>query len=254
MALRHEPTAVELLDGKIIDLARTNPEASRNLFFVEGHPASVVIAEFRGDSREEIDRQAAAFEKEVGTLAYECTRVYGADVSRVWALRKAGLGVLANTEGDSKPVGVVEDTAVAPERMGAYMHDFREMMAEMGLDCVYYGHISTGELHLRPVLDLKRQRDRELFRRVAERTAALVKKHRGCLSGEHGDGRLRGEFIPLMYGEEVYELMREVKRTFDPHGLLNMGKIVDTPPMDSGLRYEAGQGYAALRTHLPCAN
>ena len=246
MALRHAPTAVELLDGKIIDLARTNPEASRNLFFVEGQPASIVIAEFRGDSREEIERQAAAFEKEVGTLAYECTRVDGADVSRVWALRKAGLGVLANTEGDSKPVGVVEDTAVAPERMGAYMHDFREMMAEMGLDCVYYGHISTGELHLRPVLDLKRQRDRELFRRVAERTAALVKKHRGCLSGEHGDGRLRGEFIPLMYGEEVYELMRAVKRTFDPHGLLNMGKIVDTPPMDSGLRYEAGQGYAAL--------
>ncbi|MBQ2540715.1 MAG: FAD-binding protein [Paludibacteraceae bacterium] len=246
MALRHQPTAVELIDGKILDLAKQNAEAQKNLFFVDGQPAAVVVAEFRGATRTEIERKATAFEQEAATLAYSCTRVYGADVNKVWALRKAGLGVLANTEGDAKPVGVVEDTAVAPERMAAYMQDFRAMMSELGLACVYYGHISTGELHLRPVLDLKKPKDRTLFREVAERTAALVKKHHGCLSGEHGDGRLRGEFLPMLYGEEVYDMMRALKRVWDPEGLLNMGKIVDTPPMDSALRYAPNQTYAGL--------
>ena len=111
------------------------------------------------------------------------------------------------------------------------------MMAELGLSCVYYGHISTGELHLRPILDVKQPKDRQLFREVATRTAELVKKHRGSLSGEHGDGRLRGEFIPLLYGQEVYDLFCQIKAAFDPDSLLNMGKIVHTPPMDQFLRY-----------------
>ena len=241
IALGCQPTAVELIDGKIIDLARTNIEASKNLFFVDGTPAAVIVAEFRAATREELDKQAETFieaMKQSG-ISHTVTTVYGSDVSRVWALRKAGLGVLSAMSGDAKPVGVVEDTAVAPERMEAYMKDFRAMMAELGLDCVYYGHISTGELHLRPVLDLHKEHDRQLFRQVAERTAALVKKHHGCLSGEHGDGRLRGEFIPLMYGNEVYEMMRSLKRTWDPEGLFNMGKIVDTPPMDEYLRFQS---------------
>lgn len=241
IALGCQPTAVELIDGKIIDLARTNIEASKNLFFVDGTPAAIIVAEFRAATREELDKQAETFieaMKQSG-IPHTVTTVYGNDVSRVWALRKAGLGVLSAMSGDAKPVGVVEDTAVAPERMEAYMKDFRAMMAELGLDCVYYGHISTGELHLRPVLDLHKEHDRQLFRQVAERTAALVKKHHGCLSGEHGDGRLRGEFIPLMYGNEVYEMMRSLKRTWDPEGLFNMGKIVDTPPMDEYLRFQS---------------
>ncbi len=239
IALGCQPTAVELIDGKIIDLARTNIEASKNLFFVDGTPAAVIVAEFRAATREALDKQAEAFIEAMrqSGIPHTVTTVYGNDVSRVWALRKAGLGVLSAMSGDAKPVGVVEDTAVAPERMEAYMKDFRAMMAELGLDCVYYGHISTGELHLRPVLDLHKEHDRQLFRQVAERTAALVKKHHGCLSGEHGDGRLRGEFIPLMYGKEVYEMMRSLKRTWDPEGLFNMGKIVDTPPMDEYLRF-----------------
>ncbi len=241
IALACQPTAVELIDGKIIDLARTNIEASKNLFFVDGTPAAVIVAEFRAATRETLDKQAEAFieaMKQSG-IPHTVTTVYGSDVSRVWALRKAGLGVLSAMSGDAKPVGVVEDTAVAPERMEDYMKDFRAMMAELGLDCVYYGHISTGELHLRPVLDLHKEHDRQLFRQVAERTAALVKKHHGCLSGEHGDGRLRGEFIPLMYGKEVYEMMRSLKHTWDPEGLFNMGKIVDTPPMDEYLRFQS---------------
>lgn len=240
IALESHPCAVELIDGRIIELARTNREASQNLFFVDGQPAAIIVAEFQADSLAELDKQADRFIQAMqqSGIPHTITKVYGQDVNRVWALRKAGLGVLSAMSGNAKPVGVVEDTAVAPERMKAYMHDFRAMMDQLGLDCVYYGHISTGELHLRPVLDLHQEHDRQLFREVAQRTATLVKKHHGCLSGEHGDGRLRGEFIPLMYGDEVYEMMCQLKHLWDPDRLFNMGKIVHTPPMDQYLRFD----------------
>ena len=242
IALRHNPVAVELMDGQILELCRGNREQERNRFFVNGEPAAIIIAEFNGETMEQ---EAEAFEQELSgqNLTYCTTRVYGDDIAKVWALRKAGLGVLSGMKGDAKPVGVVEDTAVAPERLPAYMADFRDMLNRLNLNCVYYGHIGTGELHLRPVLNLKNQHDRELFHTVAYETAELVKKYRGSLSGEHGDGRLRGEFIPLVYGNECYELMRQVKRCWDPDGIFNRGKIVDTPPMDSFLRFEADQEY-----------
>ena len=245
IALKHKPAAVELMDGKILELSFQNLEQKRNSFFVDGMPAALLIAEFWGDTREEIDAQAKAFEEEAKAsgLVYTNTRVYGSDVAKVWDLRKAGLGVLSGMKGDAKPVGVIEDTAVAPERLPAYMKDFGEMLERLHTSCVYYGHISTGELHLRPILNLKTEEGKKLFREIAEETAKLVRKHKGSLSGEHGDGRLRGEFIPLMYGEEVYQLMRELKHCWDPDGVFNMNKIVDTPPMDEWLRYEVGQKY-----------
>jgi FAD/FMN-containing dehydrogenase/Fe-S oxidoreductase len=246
VALKHRPAAVELMDGKILELSFQNIELKRNTTFVEGLPAALLIAEFWGDSREEIDRQAQAFEEdaEASGLVYTCTRVYGAEVAKVWDLRKAGLGVLSGMKGDAKPIGVIEDTAVAPERLPAYMKDFGEMLDRLKTSCVYYGHISTGELHLRPILNIKTREGRKLFRDIARETALLVRKHKGSLSGEHGDGRLRGEFIPLMYGPEVYALMQEVKRCWDPEGVFNRNKIVDTPPMDEGLRFDVGQQYA----------
>ena len=245
VALKHEPAAVELMDGKILELSFQNIELKRNTTFVNGLPAGLLIAEFWGESREEIDLKAQAFEQDAAAsgLVYACTRVYGADVNKVWDLRKAGLGVLSGMKGDAKPIGVVEDTAVAPERLPAYMADFREMLERLHTSCVFYGHISTGELHLRPILNIKTLEGRKLFRDIARETAVLVRKHKGSLSGEHGDGRLRGEFIPLMYGPEVYALMREVKNCWDPEGVFNRNKIVDTPPMDEGLRFEVGQTY-----------
>ena len=246
IALKHKPSAVELMDGKILELSFQNIEQKRNAFFVEGMPAALLIAEFWGDSREAIDAQAAAFEQDAkqSGLVYTCTRVYGADIARVWDLRKAGLGVLSGMKGDAKPVGVIEDTAVAPESLPAYLKDFGQMLGRLHTSCVYYGHISTGELHLRPILNIKTAEGRRLFREIAEGTASLVRKHKGSLSGEHGDGRLRGEFIPLMYGEEVYRMMRELKQTWDPDGVFNRNKIIDTPPMDEWLRFAVGQEYA----------
>lgn len=246
VALKHNPVAVELMDGKILELSFQNLEQKRNSFFVEGLPAALVIAEFWGETREAIDAQATAFEEDAkkSGLVYTCTRVYGSDVAKVWDLRKAGLGVLSGMKGDAKPIGVIEDTAVAAERLPAYMTDFQEMLKRLGTSCVYYGHISTGELHLRPIINIKTADGKKLFREVAFETAKLVKKHKGSLSGEHGDGRLRGEFIPLMYGDAVYQMMREVKQTWDPDGVFNMHKIIDTPPMDEWLRFAVGQKYA----------
>ena len=246
VALKHQPTAIELMDGDILQLSKGNVEQQRNRFFVDGDPAALLITELRAETRDELDQKADALEKDLldSGLIYKCTRVYGNDVSKVWNLRKAGLGILGSMKGDAKPMGVIEDTAVAPRLLPAYMKDFRELLDRLGAKCVFYGHISTGELHLRPILNLKTNEGRTLFRTLAKETALLVKKHRGSISGEHGDGRLRGEFIPLLYGDEAYELMWQVKQCWDPDGLLNRHKIVDTLPMDSMLRFEEDQQYA----------
>lgn len=244
IALKHNPVAIELMDGRILELSKGNLAAQRNRFFVEGNPAALLISEFCGP---DMERSADELEQELTAsgLCYTCTRVFGADVARVWALRKAGLGILSGMKGDAKPIGVIEDTAVSPQRLPAYMADFRQMLADLNIQgCVFYGHISTGELHLRPIINIKTAEGRRQFRQVAEETAKLVRKHKGSLSGEHGDGRLRGEFIPLMYGQECYGLMCQLKRLWDPQGIFNPGKIVDAPGMDEWLRYNVDQKYA----------
>ncbi len=239
IALKHQPTAVELMDGEILSLARQVLDFRlENLEFVKGESPALLISELRGESREDIDSQAEELEKALIASGWVscCTRVYGSEVAKVWNLRKAGLGILNGMPGDAKPTGVIEDTAVAVRHMPAYMRDFRAMLERLGASCVFYGHISTGELHLRPILNLKTEEGKRLFRQIAHETTLLVRKHRGTISGEHGDGRLRGEFIPLQYGEKTYGLMCEVKGCWDRDGLFNPHKIVDTPRMDADLR------------------
>ena len=235
-ALQQHPVAVELIDGKILQLAKNNPAAAQHMQVLgldPNHlPAAILVSEFWSDSTSISNLQPA-------TCNHQSSTFVDSKVDAIWSLRKAGLGVLTGMDGDAKPVGVIEDTAVAPQRLADYIADFRAMLDSLQLDCVYYGHISTGELHLRPILNLKDPNDRIKFRQVAQATAELVKKHHGSLSGEHGDGRLRGEFIPLVYGQEVYDLFCQLKRTWDPDSLLNMGKIVNTPPMDASLRYDS---------------
>lgn len=251
VALKFQPSAVELMDRNILELSKQNVEQQKNRFFVEGDPAAILIIELRGETREEIDTLADQLEKALINneehLVYACSRVYGDEISKVWSLRKAGLGLLTGMKGDAKPIGVIEDTAVAPEKLPAYMADFAEMLERLGLSCVYHAHISTGELHLRPIINIKEAEGLRKFRAVAHETALLVKKYKGSLSGEHGDGRLRGEFIQLMYGDEVYAMMQDLKRCWDPLQVFNLHKIVDTLPMDSMLRFEVGQPYAIAK-------
>ena len=248
VALKFHPSAVELMDRNILELSKQNVEQQKNRFFVQGNPAAILIIELQGETREAIDAVAEQLEKALiendEHLVYACSRVYGSDIVKVWSLRKAGLGLLTSMKGDAKPIGVIEDTAVLPEKLPAYMADFAKMLDNLGLNCVYHAHISTGELHLRPIINIKEAEGKRKFREVARQTTLLVKKYKGSLSGEHGDGRLRGEFIQLMYGIEVYALMKDLKRCWDPLHVFNMHKIVDTLPMDSMLRFDVNQRYA----------
>lgn len=240
IALQHHPVAIELIDDKILNLSKDNIEQKKNRFFVKGNPAAIVVIEIAESTSAELDTKTTSIIDSLRerNLCYDFSVVEKEDIYRVWNLRKAGLGLLSGIPGSSKPVALIEDTAVAPYRLGAFVKDIKRMLDENGLDCVFYGHISTGELHLRPILNLKKSADRKLFRKVATETAHIVKKHRGSLSGEHGDGRLRGEFIPLLMGEQVYDIFVEFKNICDPHGILNRGKIVNTPPMDMIFRSE----------------
>jgi FAD/FMN-containing dehydrogenase/Fe-S oxidoreductase len=248
VALKYHPSAVELMDRNILELSKQNVEQQKNRFFVQGDPAAILIIELRGQTKAEIDAISDKLEKALmeneEKLVYACSRVYGSEISKVWSLRKAGLGLLTDMKGDAKPIGVIEDTAVAPEKLPAYMADFAQMLDDLGLSCVYHAHISTGELHLRPIINIKEAEGKRKFREVAYQTALLVKKYKGSLSGEHGDGRLRGEFIQLLYGDEVYALMQDLKKCWDPKQVFNLHKIVDTLPMDSMLRFDVDQQYA----------
>lgn len=241
--LKFNPSAIELMDDKILQLTKDNSEQQKNRFFVQGEPAAILIAEFNSNEKSEIETKV---QKLVNTLkfkgfGYAYPLVWDDDTKKVWNLRKAGLGVLSNMPGDAKPQSVIEDTAVRPEDLPNYIEEFNMILKKYNLECVYYGHIATGELHLRPVFSLKTEEGVRLFRKIAFETAKLVKKYKGSLSGEHGDGRLRGEFIPLMIGESNYQLLKDLKKTWDPDGIFNPGKITDTPPMDTSLRYSQTQ-------------
>ncbi|MCB2221915.1 MAG: FAD-binding protein [Bacteroidetes bacterium] len=242
-ALKFKPGAIELMDKTVMDLSKENITQRKNRFFIEGDPEAILIVEFASGTKEEILNIASKMEKSMREkgLGYHFPVIFGADIPKVWSIRKAGLGLLSNMPGDAKPVPVVEDAAVRPEDLPNYIKDFNALLEAHQLSCVYYAHIATGELHLRPVLNLKDPKDVTLFHTVAEETAKLIKKYRGSLSGEHGDGRLRGEFIKLMIGARNYELIRQLKRAWDPEDIFNPGKIVNTPPMSTFLRYEPGK-------------
>ncbi len=250
IALSFNPGAVELMDKIILDLTRENITQARNRFFLKGDPGALLIIEFARDSMDEIREihksLEAAMRKE--GLGYHFPLVTGPDIQRVWSLRKAGLGIMANIPGDAKPVSVIEDNSVNVNMLEAFIEDFNRILKSYELECVYHAHISVGELHIRPVLNLKDPEDVRKFRDIARDTAKLTRKYRGSLSGEHGDGRVRGEFIPIIIGAANYEILKEIKHTWDPDNVFNAGKIIDTPPMDSSLRYLPGKPIQDIQT------
>jgi FAD/FMN-containing dehydrogenase/Fe-S oxidoreductase len=250
IALKFKPSAVEMMDYRILELTEDNASQRNNRFFLDGRPGAILIVEFVRKRPEEIDNAAAEMIQALKSAGYGYSYpiVKGKDISKVWDLRKAGLGVLANMKGDPKPVTLMEDTAISVELLPDYMDEIEILLAKYGKDAVFHAHIGTGELHIRPILNLKDTADVKLFRTIGLETAHLVKKYRGSLSGEHGDGRLRGEFIPLILGEYNYNLLKQIKECWDPEGILNPGKITGTPPMDTNLRYVPGLPTREIKT------
>lgn len=250
VALQFQPGAIELMDSTILELTKGNLEQQKNRFFLKGDPEALLIIEFARESREEIESIAAALKTALRdqNLGYHYPLIFGSDINKVWNLRKSGLGILSNMEGDAKPVSLIEDTAIPVEQLAAYIGEFNELLASYELSCVYHAHIGSGELHTRPILNLKNPRDVAIFRELGAATARLVKKYRGSLSGEHGDGRLRGEFLPIMIGQHNYELLLKIKQIWDPQGIFNPGKITSTPTMNTSLRYQPGESTRKIKT------
>jgi FAD/FMN-containing dehydrogenase/Fe-S oxidoreductase len=255
IAMRYKPSASELIDHYILECTKDNIEQSKNRFFVQGDPGAILVVEFLRDDREAITAVANQLisELKAAGLGYHFPLLFGADTKKIWSLRKAGLGLLSNLPGDEKAVPVIEDTAIDIDDLPDYIRDFNDILKKYDLYAVHYAHAGSGEIHLRPIINLKTEEGNLLFRKIAEEIATLVKKYRGSLSGEHGDGRLRGEFIQQMIGAKNYELLRELKYTWDPENIFNPNKIVDTPSMNSMLRYKPGQKAPDIITvfHFP---
>ncbi len=250
IALKHKPLASELIDHYILECTKENIEQSKNRFFVKGDPEAVLVIEFSAPTHEGVIEIANECEKEMrdAGLGYHFPLLFGDDTKKIWTLRKAGLGLLGNLPGDEKAVPVIEDTAVDTADLPAYIEEFNKILRKHGLYSVHYAHAGSGELHLRPIINLKTEEGNKLFRVIAQEIADLVKKYKGSLSGEHGDGRLRGEFIKQMVGEKNYGLFQSIKHTWDPDNIFNPNKIVDTPPMNAHLRYTPGQKTPTFNT------
>ncbi len=250
VAMKHHLYTCEMIDDTILDCTKTNKEQSKNRFFIDGNPKAIMMFEVASDSMEDAERQAEELIKDLkeNNFGYALPKLYGADIEKVNELRKAGLGLLGSIVGDDKAADSIEDTAVELSDLPAYIGDFSAMMKRHGQEAIYYAHAGAGELHLRPVLNLKTSEGVYQFRNIATEVAVLVKKYRGSLSGEHGDGIVRGEFLPFMIGEKNYELLKRLKLAFDPHSVLNMGKIVNALKMDENFRFEAGRTEPDIKT------
>ncbi len=250
IALKYKPNASELMDRYILDCTKDNIEQSKNRFFVEGDPGAILVVDLSRHNEAKAEKNATDMiaELKAAKLGYHYPIIRKDDAGKVWNLRKAGLGLLGNIKGDAKAVPVIEDTAVDVSDLPAYIREFNQILKKHGLYSVHYAHAGSGELHLRPILNLKTQEGNEMFRKILEEIAALVKKYQGSLSGEHGDGRLRGEFIRTMIGDHNYHLLERVKHVWDPGCIFNPGKIVDTPSMNSSLRYMPGHPDPELET------
>jgi FAD/FMN-containing dehydrogenase/Fe-S oxidoreductase len=238
--LEHGPSAVEVIDRYILDSTRLNPEASRLRDFLRGDPHAILIVELYGDRPEDLPPRLDALEvdlrqRRLGDHYHRATEASAQ--ARIWKLRKAALGLSMAEKGDAKAISFVEDSAVAPQHLRDYIAEFLDLIARHGTRAGVYAHASVGCLHVRPVIDLKTAAGVEQFQGIAAAVAELVLKYGGALSGEHGDGLVRSPFQKKMYGLALYAAFREIKRTFDPLGLLNPGKIVDAPPLASNLRY-----------------
>jgi FAD/FMN-containing dehydrogenase/Fe-S oxidoreductase len=244
IAMKHPIYASELIDRLVLEGAARNISQSKNLEFVEGKPGAILVLSLRGEKEEDLTALLQTIKTELAEakLGYAFPVLRGSDVVRIWQLRKAGLGIVGNVPGDNKPVAVIEDTAVSIEDLPDYIKEIDQLLLDKyDCQCVFYAHAGSGEIHLRPVINLKTPEGVKKFRDIATDVAALVKKYRGSLSGEHGDGLLRSEFIESMIGSDCYKLLRRIKSAFDPEGTFNPGKIVDPAPMDRNLRFEMGK-------------
>ena len=246
--LECNPTAVELIDDTIINMTKSSLEFSRVSTFIKGDPGAILVVEFYGETEDELLEKLDGLERQMASvgLGYAFSRCMTTEEkARVWETRKAGLGLLMGMKGDRKPVGFVEDAAVAIEHLPEYVRRFAKIVADHDTTASYYAHASVGLLHNRPVVNLKSEEDIHKMHSIARHVRDLLMELGGAMSGEHGDGLVRSEWIESMFGPQIYQAFREVKSAFDPTGIMNPGKIIDSPPMTENLRF--GSDYQTIK-------
>lgn len=240
MVMQHHLYTCEMMDKTILDCTKHNKTQQENRVFIQGDPKAILMCEVRSTSEEHVQLLAEHLVADIqnSQLSYAFPLLIGDDINKAVTLRQAGLGLLGNMIGDVKSAPCIEDTAVALPDLANYINEFTALMESHGQQAIYYAHAGAGELHLRPILNLKTQAGVDFFRQITTDVAHLVKKYQGSLSGEHGDGIVRGEFISMMIGEENYAILKRIKNAFDSNSIFNPGKIVDALPMDENLRYQ----------------
>ncbi|MCH7839974.1 MAG: 4Fe-4S dicluster domain-containing protein, partial [Planctomycetes bacterium] len=251
--LKHRPAAVELVDRMILDAGRANPAFATRCDFLHGNPTALLIVEFHDDSAEKVASRIAGLVGDPEAMGSSTAGTKLLDSKRqadLWKLRTSGLGLLMSKPGDAQSHAFVEDTAVDPARLRDYIEEFSSILDREGVEAGYYAHASVGCIHVRPVLNLKSGADIERMRRIADAVSDLALKYGGAMTGEHGDGMVRSCWLEKMYGPDIMQAFKEVKRAFDPKGLLNPHKIVDPRPMTEHLRYGPSFQSMAVKTHL----
>jgi FAD/FMN-containing dehydrogenase/Fe-S oxidoreductase len=252
IAMKHNLYTCEMMDKTILDCTKHNKNQQENRQFIEGDPKAILMCEVKADTLEEVEKLAKNLLIDIKNsgLSYSFPTLKGNEIDQANNLRSAGLGLLGNIIGDKKTAACIEDTAVALPDLENYISEFTALMKTYNQEAIYYAHAGAGELHLRPVLNLKKTGDVVLFRKITTDVAHLVKKYKGSMSGEHGDGIVRSEFIAFMIGKKNYEILKSIKLAFDTDNIFNPGKIIDALPMDKSMRYQPDRIEPEIETLL----
>ena len=237
--VRHHPSAAEMLDATVIGMARQNLEVKRICGWIQGNPEAVLIVEFFGDTPAEVEAKFEDLFRDLRSVGFGYAYPVMTEPDKqaeVWNVRAAGLGLMLGIKGDAKPTAFIEDSAVPVEVLPDYIEEVAALCDSLGVRVAMYAHASVGLIHVRPILNLKQAEDIENMKTISRRTFDLVRKYGGSWSGEHGDGLVRSYMNERFFGKQLYEAFKEIKRLFDPEGLMNPGKIVDAGPMHENLR------------------
>lgn len=246
--LKHKPAAIELVDHLIIKAGRENIAIHQRCGFLQGDPNALLIVEFHHQNAKQLVSQIDQLVGDSDAIGSSYAQVKILDANQqqnVWKLRTSGLGLLMSRPGDHQPYAFVEDSAVDPSRLSEYIERFGNILNKENVEAGYYAHASVGCIHVRPVLNLKKTGDIEKMKRIADAVSDLALQFGGAMTGEHGDGLLRSCWAEKMYGPQIVKAFKQVKKLFDPHGILNPHKIVDPYPMTDHLRF--GESYETLK-------
>ena len=250
IVMEHNLYTCEMMDKTILDCTKHNKTQQENRACIVGDPKAILMCEVRANTQQDAEALAEKLLISINNsgLSYASPILIGDDIDKTMELRKAGLGLLGNIIGDKKSAACIEDTAVALPDLSNYIKEFTQLMKGYKQEAIYYAHAGAGELHLRPILNLKKSEDVVLFRKITTDVAHLVKKYQGSMSGEHGDGIVRAEFIEMLIGTPNYKILKRIKTAFDANNIFNPGKIVDAFPMDASLRYEIDRTEPEIET------